>query len=56
MKDSIKCPKCGQDTIIRKGMRIGQNRKKLVYHCECKAGHKFHQKLTGEFEHCDCAE
>ena len=63
MSNSIKCPiliegkvECGQPVIKRKGMRIGQHRDRLVYHCECEAGHKFHQKLSGEFEPCDCLE
>ena len=61
MSNSIKCPiliegkaECGQ-AIKRQGLLSRPDRPR-VYHRECEAGHKFHQKLSDEFEPCDCVE
>ena len=61
MSNSIKCPiiiegkaECGQ-AVKRKGLPSRPDRPP-IYHCECVAGHKFHQKLSGKWEPCDCLE
>ena len=63
MSNSIICPiliegkaECGE-VAKRKGLPSRLNKPDVAYHCECKGGHKFHQKITpGEFEPCDCVE